>query len=132
MKKTLLAAVVTLFSLNSFAANKHLICMMGDIADMDIKIESLGDGKEQLSVILMGMDGETKTVYKNSHFVNDSLSKQLNDGKMTAIVSKSDLQDMFGGAFLGAGTVSMDLNKETKAYDVSFSANDVVYQASCK
>ena len=57
--KTILASMILMLSVTASAKNSHLICMTGDIGDMDIKIEDSEKGKQKLSVILTGMDGET-------------------------------------------------------------------------
>jgi hypothetical protein len=129
--KTILAALTVLMSVNAFAKDAHLICMTGDIADMDIKIESTSNNKEKLSVILTGMDGVTVRTYVNSNFENNSASEGLKKGKIEAIVSKSDLQAVFGGAFLDAGVLELNYNAQTKKNDVIFAAEGIVYTAAC-
>ncbi|MBS1971755.1 MAG: hypothetical protein JSU04_15695 [Bdellovibrionales bacterium] len=129
--KTILAALTVLLSVNAFAKDAHLICMTGDIADMDIKIESGANNKEKLSVILTGMDGVTVRTYVNSNFENNSASDGLKSGKIQAIVSKSDLQAEFGGAFLDAGVLELNYNAQTKKNDVIFAAEGNVYTAAC-
>ena len=103
--KTMIATLSLLLSINAYAKDSHLICVTGDIGDMDIKIETTPNGKEKLSVILTAMDGETVRTYVNSNFANQSLSEGLKNGKIQAIVSKSDLLAAFGGAFLDAGVL---------------------------
>lgn len=129
--KTILAALTFLLSVNAFAKDVHLVCMTGDISDMDIKIESTANGKEKLSVILTAMDGVTVRTFVNSNFENESASAGLQAGKIQAIVSKTDLAAVFGGAFLDAGVLELNTNKTTKKHDVIFAAEGVVYTAAC-
>lgn len=129
--KTILATLVLMLSANAFANDAHLICMTGDISDMDIKIESLSSGKEKLSVILTAMDGVTVRTFVNTNFENGSASQGLKDGKIQAIVSKSDLAAVFGGAFLDAGVLELNYNSKTQKNDVIFAAEGVVYTATC-
>lgn len=129
--KTILATLTLLLSVNAFAKDAHLICMTGDITDLDIKIESTSNGKEKLSVILTAMDGETIRTFVNSNFVNESASEGLKAGKIQAIVSKSDLNAVFGGAFLDAGVLELNYNSQTKKNDVIFAAEGIVYTAAC-
>lgn len=132
MKKALILVVMSLMSVAANAGSKTLICRMGDIADMDIKVESAAGGQEKLSVIVYAMDGETSTTYVNSHFSEGLLSKKLAAGQLEAIVSVSDLEAVFGGAYLNAGRLTMNYNSQEDRYDVLFAAQNVVFQASCK
>lgn len=123
-----------LFSSSSVFADssKTLICLMGDIANMDITISSFDDKRETVEVSLTGMNDEIPArVYQNSHFIEYSISKSLSEGIFEAILSKSDLAAIFGGAFLDAGVLSMTKSKEIGRYDVIFSAEDIVYTANC-
>lgn len=129
--KAILATLVLMLSVNAFAKDAHLICMTGDISDMDIKIESLSSGKEKLSVILTAMDGVTVRTFVNTNFENSSASQGLKDGKIQAIVSKSDLAAVFGGAFLDAGVLELNYNSKTQKNDVIFAAEGIVYTATC-
>ncbi|WP_413291222.1 hypothetical protein [Bdellovibrio sp. HCB337] len=129
--KSVLASMVLMLSVNAYAKDSHLICMTGDIGDMDIKIESTSNGKEKLSVILTAMDGVTVRTFVNSNFSSQSLSDGLKNGKIQAIVSKSDLQASFGGAFLDAGVLELNTNAQTKKQDVIFAAEGIVYTAAC-
>lgn len=125
-------ASVMAFASTSFAANKKLICQTGDIMDMDLQIESLKNGNEKVSVILMSMDGVTVTTYVNSKVKNNSVTKDLEAGKeVSLIVSQSDLEDTFGGAFLDAGIVSIFFNNVSGKYDVQMAAKDLVILAEC-
>ena len=125
-------ASVMVFASTSFAANKKLICQTGDIMDMDLQIESLKNGNEKVSVILMSMDGVTVTTYVNSKVKNNSVTKDLEEGKeVSLIVSQSDLEDTFGGAFLDAGIVSIFFNNVSGKYDVQMAAKDLVILAEC-
>ena len=123
--------LLSVFSISASAQTIEMICQMGDSADMDIKIESIGAGKERLSVILMGMDGETVTTYVNSSFLTGELSRQLAGSGLRTVVSTSDLRQAFGGAFLNAGMVDIQKSKTNHRYDVLFAAKDNVYSASC-
>lgn len=133
MKLIAFTVLASLLSFNALAADKTLVCMMGDAADMDITIEQLANNTEKISVVLMGMDGNTKTVYTNSGFKNKSLSKKMADSKeFNVMVSKSDLQDSFGGAYIDAGILVMENDKANQAFNVMFSAKDMIYTAICK
>lgn len=132
IKNILILVVMSFLSITANAQSKTLICRMGDIADMDIKVESLDKNQEKLSVIVYAMDGETSTTYVNSHFADGLLSKKLAAGQLDAIVSVSDLQAVFGGAYLNAGRLTMNYNTLEGHYDVVFAAQNVVFQASCK
>lgn len=128
--KTVLATLTLLLSATAFA-DTHLICQTGDIGDMDIKIESSANGKEKLSVILTAMDGVTVRTFVNSGFEDGSATAGLKAGKIQAIVSKTDLNAEFGGAFLDAGVLELNANSKTKKNDVIFAAEGVVYTATC-
>lgn len=129
--KMLLASLTFLLSTSAFAKDVHMICLLGDVADMDIKIESLANNKEKLSVILTGMDGVTVRTYVNSNFENNAASEGLKSGKIQAILSKSDLAAVFGGAFLDAGVLELNTNGKTQKHDVIFAAEGLVYTAAC-
>lgn len=129
--KTMLAILTLLLSANAFAKTSHLICTTGDIGDMDIKIEDQAEGREKLSVILTAMDGETVRTYMNTNFLNQSASQGLKDGKIQAILSKTNLVASFGGAFLDAGVLELNRNKETQKNEVIFAAEGVVYVSTC-
>jgi len=131
MLKAFVASMALLLATTAFAQNTHLVCVTGDIGDLDLKIEDMPNGKEKLSVILTGMDGETVRTYVNSNFSNQSLSNGLKSGKIQAIVSKSDLQASFGGAFLDAGVLELNTNPSTKRQDVIFAAEGLVFVAEC-
>lgn len=128
--KILVASLSLLVSTSAYA-NTHLVCLTGDIGDMDIKIESLASGKEKLSVILTAMDGETVRTFMNTNFENQAASRGLSAGKIQAIVSKSDLAASFGGAFLDAGVLELNTNPQTQKHEVIFAAEGVVYTATC-
>lgn len=130
MKKIVLALAL-LMSAPALAQATHLICMTGDIGDMDIKIEAQANGREKLSVILTAMDGETVRTYVNSNFENAAASRGLREGKIQAIVSKSDLMATFGGAFLEAGILELNTDPKTQKHNVIFAAEGLVYVASC-
>ncbi|AHZ84560.1 hypothetical protein [Bdellovibrio bacteriovorus] len=123
--------LISLLSAAAFA-DTTMICRMGDIADMDIRVESLEGRNERLTVTVYSMDGESKTSYTNSSFDNSSLSQSLAAGHLDALVSVSDLQDTFGGAYLEAGRLVMKHNKSEDRYDVQFAAKDVIFTASCR
>ncbi|UXR63482.1 hypothetical protein EZJ49_10385 [Bdellovibrio bacteriovorus] len=132
MKKALIFVVTSLLSVAANAGSKTLICRLSGPADMDIKVESLDNGKEKLSVILYAMDGDTSTAYVNSQFSEGLLSKQLAEGHVGAIVSLSDLKMQVGGIYLDAGHVTMNYNAAEDRYDVLFAAKNLVFQASCQ
>ncbi|XGC81753.1 hypothetical protein ACES2L_04560 [Bdellovibrio bacteriovorus] len=125
MKKFIVAALVSFMSVSAFAQNTHLICMTGDVTDMDIKIETAA-GKEKLSVILTAMDGETVTSY-----VNSNITSKLASGTVNEVVSTSDLQDSFGGAYLDAGLLNMTRTNGGE-YKVNFAAKGLVITATCR
>jgi len=124
-------SLLLLLSVNVYAGGSHLVCSTGDISDMDITIELASNGKEKLSVILTAMDGETVRTYVNSNFENNSASEGLKAGKIQAIVSKSDLAAVFGGAFLQAGVLELNYNSKTQKNDVIFAAEGNVLVATC-
>ncbi|HEY8270341.1 MAG TPA: hypothetical protein VIG33_05590 [Pseudobdellovibrionaceae bacterium] len=129
--KTTLAILTFLFSANVFAKTITLTCVMGDIGDMSIKIEDQGEGKEKLSVILTAMDGVTVRTYVNNNFLNQAASQGLKEGKIQAILSKTNLVASFGGAFLDAGVLELNRNRETQKNEVIFAAEGLVYVATC-
>jgi len=129
--KTMIAALTLLLSVNAFAKNSHLICLTGHLDDMDIKIESLANGKEKLSVILTDMSGDKVRTFVNTNFENQSLSKGLADGKIQAVVSVSDLQRSLDGVFLSAGILELNYNPATQKNDVLFAAEGSVYPVTC-
>lgn len=131
MKNIILSLLIFVTGGFSMAAtSKTLICKMGGIADMDIVISNQGKGRESVEVILYAMDGDTKYSYKNSSYVRSSVTKALAKGKFKAIVSKSELQDNFGGAFLQAGMLEMKKMSNGR-FDVLFAAQDTVFTANC-
>jgi hypothetical protein len=133
--KTILSTSIfllsALVSTSALAKNSHLTCETVDIGELDIKIEDQADGKEKLSVILTALDGVTVRTYVNTNFMNQSASQGLKDGKIQAIVSKTNLVASFGGAFLDAGVLELNRNKETQENNVIFAAEGLVYVASC-
>ncbi len=129
--KTILATLTFLLSVSAFAKDSHLTCVTGDIGDMDIKIEGQANGKEKLSVILTAMDGVTLRTYVNTNFANQAASLGLKNGRIQAIVSKSDLAETFGGAFLDAGVFELNRNKTTQQNEVIFAAEGIVYVSTC-
>jgi hypothetical protein len=137
--KTFLAVLVFVLSGNAFAKdshlnsqlNSHLICLTGDIGDMDIKIEDQGQGQEKLSVILTAMDGITTRTYMNTNFLKNAASEGLKAGKIQAIVSKTNLVANFGGAFLDAGVLELNRNPVTQKNEVIFAAEGIVYVSIC-
>jgi len=131
MKPFFASLIMVLISVNAFAGEAHLVCLTGDISDMDITIQTTNNGKEKLSVVLTGMDGATVRSYVNSNFENNSASAGLKAGKIQAIVSKSDLAAVFGGAFLQAGVLELNYNSETQKNDVIFAAEGSVIVATC-
>ncbi|MEN0060040.1 MAG: hypothetical protein AAGB31_14460 [Bdellovibrio sp.] len=99
---------------------------------MDITITSYGDKKESVTVSLTGMNEDAPArVYKNSSFAQSAVSTALVDGKFEAVLSKSDLQSIFGGAYLAAGILKMTKTEKASRYDVLFAAEDIVYTANC-
>ncbi|MGZ3743327.1 MAG: hypothetical protein ACXWRE_04310 [Pseudobdellovibrionaceae bacterium] len=129
--KKILIVLTCLFSLNVFAETHHLVCMMGEMDSMDIKIEEQGDGKEKLSVNLSAMDGGRERTFVNTNFMNHSASQGLKEGKIQAILSKTNLVASFDGAFLDAGVLELNKNKDTQKNDVIFAAEGLVYVATC-
>ncbi len=133
--KTIILTLSLFIGLAANAANtsKTLVCLMGDIANMDIVISSNDKGNEKIHVRLFtGMNGNgVMTVYKNSNFKNSQLSQSLEKGSIDTIVSKSDLSEIFGGAYLKAGILKMTETKEKGRYDVLFAAQNTVYTANC-
>ncbi len=140
MKNIILTTALILFSLTSYAqsvdsadTSKTLVCLMGDIANMDIVISSNRNGNEKVQVMLFqGMsDDADMLVYENSNFKKSQLSKSLKKGSLDTVVSTSDLYEIFGGAYLNAGMLKMTQSKEKGRYDVLFAAENTVYTANC-
>ncbi|MFS4459176.1 hypothetical protein [Bdellovibrio sp. HCB2-146] len=129
--KALFVLLGLLVSVSASAKEIRLICVTGDAVDMDIVIEQGTDKKETLKVILTGMGEPNPKIYLNSHFVKSSLSEGLKKGTIEAIVSKSDLDQTFGGAYIDAGMMDLAYNKTTKKYDVLFAAEGEVYTGAC-
>lgn len=129
--KSVFALILFLLSSNAFAKETRLICVTGDAVDMDLVITQNTGKKETLKVTLTGMGDSAPRIFVNSHFVNASLSQNFKRGKVEAIVSKSDLDQSFGGAYIDAGMLNLALNKVTKKYDVLFAAEGEVYTAAC-
>ncbi len=132
----ILITVLSLFiglSANAADTSKTLVCLMGDIANMDIVISSNDKGDEKVQVMLFqGMsDDADMIVYENSSFKKSQLSKSLKKGSLDTVVSTSDLSEIFGGAYLNAGMLKMTQSKEKGRYDVFFSAQNTVYTANC-
>lgn len=132
----ILITVLSLFiglSANAADTSKTLVCLMGDIANMDIVISSNDKGDEKVQVMLFqGMsDDADMIVYENSSFKKSQLSKSLKKGSLDTVVSTSDLSEIFGGAYLNAGMLKMTQSKEKGRYDVLFSAQNTVYTANC-
>lgn len=127
----LIIATLITFASTGFAKEINMICLTGDATDMDLKIESSESGLEKLSVTLTAMDGETIRVYVNSKFKDFSLTRGMQEGGIDALVSKSDLEQQFGGAYLDAGMVHAAFNKDSKKYDVLFAAEGQVYTGAC-
>ncbi len=128
--KTLIATLSLFISLSATAADtsKTLVCLMGDIANMDIIISSNDKGGEKIQVKLFpSMNDDTPAiVYENSQS-----DQSLKKGALDIIVSTSDLEDIFGGAYLQAGILKMTASKEKGRYDVLFAAQNTVYTANC-
>lgn len=129
MKK--LITVLSLFvglSANAAGTSKTLICLMGDSANMDIVVSSNDKGDEKIQVKLyVGMNDDlAPVIYENSQS-----GQSLKSGSIDTIVSTSNLEDIFGGAYLSAGILKMTETKEKGRYDVLFAAQDTVYTANC-
>jgi len=121
--KTLIVilASVMAFASTSYSAEINMVCMTDeliDMADMDIKIESKADGKEKVSVILTGMDGDTVRIFLNSKIENSAVTNGLQVGKVAVAVSKSDVNEDFDPGHAESGIVT--LTKVADDYDVSF------------
>ena len=131
MKKLALTLVAIALSSSAFAGQLSLVCRTGDIADMDVKVETVS-GNEKVSVILTGMDGETVRTYTNSHIEGEAFTKALGTGTtVEAVVSKSDLADQFGGAYLDAGILKMTRDSKANGYVTTFAAEGNVLEAFC-
>lgn len=128
--KTLITILSLFIGLSASAANtsKTLVCLMGDIANMDIVISSNDKGNEKIQVKLyVGMNDDLKpVVYENSQS-----GQSLKSGSLNMILSTSDLSEIFGGAYLSAGILKMTETKEKSRYDVLFAAQNTVYTANC-
>ena len=127
--KTTILALSMLIGLSATAAEtKTLVCLMGDIAHMDIVISSNDKGSEKIQVKLyVGMNDDlAPVIYENSQS-----GQSLKSGSIDVIVSTSNLEDIFGGAYLSAGLLKMTERKEKGRYDVLFAAQNTVYTANC-
>ncbi len=130
--KALMTALVLVGCFSAGAQSITMICLMGHAGDMDIKIEALDGNKEKLTVILSkGMSGDKKTEFINTVATENFLTKSLKAGSLNAIVSETDLDMSYGGAYDKAGLLTMRRD-ETGRYDTQFAADSVVYTASCK
>ena len=101
---------------------------MGDIANMDIVISSNDKGSKKVQVKLyIGMNDDLKpVVYENSQS-----DQSIKSGSLDIVVSTSNLEETFGGAYLSAGMLKMTQSKEKGRYDVLFAAQNTVYTANC-
>ena len=128
--KTIIIALSMLVGLSATAAesSKTLVCLMGDIANMDIVISSNDKGSEKIQVKLFTSmnDDLAPIIYENSQ-----LNQSLENGSIDIIVSTSNLEEIFGGAYLQAGILKMTETKEKGRYEVLFAARDLVYTANC-
>lgn len=115
-------------SANAADTSKTLVCLMGDIANMDIVISSNDKGSKKIQVKLyIGMNDDLKpVVYENSQS-----DQSLQSGSLDIVVSTSNLEETFGGAYLSAGMLKMTQSKEKGRYDVLFAAQNTVYTANC-
>ena len=103
---------------------------MGDIGDLDIIVSSTADKKGLIEVKFTHPNSEVE-ILTNKNLNNDVIQAAIKKGNLTATVSKSDLKDTFGGAFIDAGLLNMKLNRATQKYDVLFSYFSLVITASC-
>lgn len=129
MNKLIISALIVLSAPSAFAKNLDLVCMLGDIADLDIRVYTVG-AKATIEVKETEMSGEEKILI-NTHTSNREVQDAITAGKIFAVVSKSDLQDMFGGAYLDAGMLDMTLDQSTQKWDVLWSFGSVVMTAVC-
>jgi hypothetical protein len=129
MKSVFLTALMVLVTSTAFAKDLNLVCMMGDIADLDIRVFSTGD-KATIQVTETAPSGDAQVLY-NSNASNADVQAAISAGKLSAVVSKSNLQDMFGGAYLDAGLLNMTLNPQSQAWDVLWSYSSDVIRAVC-
>lgn len=129
MKSAILTALMILATSTAFAKDLNLICMMGDIADLDIRVFSTGD-KATIEVKETAPSGNERILY-NSNASNDDVQAAIAAGKLNAVVSKSNLQDTFGGAYLDAGLLNMTLDPSTQKWDILWSYSSVVMTAVC-
>ena len=115
-------------SANAADTSKTLVCLMGDIANMDIVISSNDKGSKKVQVKLyIGMNDDLKpVVYENSQS-----DQSIKSGSLDIVVSTSNLEETFGGAYLSAGMLKMTQSKEKGRYDVLFAAQNTVYTANC-
>jgi hypothetical protein len=130
MKTVILSALMVLATSTAFAKDLNLVCLMGDIADLDIRIFSTGNGKATIEVKETAASGDEQILY-NSNASNAEIQNAIQAGKISEVVSKSNLQDMFGGAYLHAGLLNMTLNPKTQAWDVLWSYSSDVMIAIC-
>jgi hypothetical protein len=83
-----------------------------------------------IEVILYYMDDSKRTLI-NSQFSKAELEAQLFSTPITVMVSETDLQENFGGAYSQTGLLHAIYNPETKRFDVKLAYNSAVYTADC-
>lgn len=126
----LILASVMAFASTAYSETDHLVCLTGHHADMDIYIESNGDTKEYLSVVLTGMDGETIRTF-TAKYKDNGLSADLADGKVVAVVKEEGKSKKFDGGISNAGMVQMTLNEKNNKYDVVLAVEGNVITGEC-
>lgn len=129
MKKMFLSALIVLSASSAFAKNLELVCMMGDIADLGIWVYTSGS-HATIKVTEGDMSGAEK-IFLNTHTLDRTMQDAISAGRIVAIASKSDLQEVFGGAYLDAGMLDMTYNKNTEKWDVLWASGSVVMTAEC-
>ncbi len=117
------------FASTAYSETDHLVCLTGHYADMDVYIESNGDTKESLSVVLTDMGVENIRTF-TATYDNNKLSAELADGKLVAVVKESKSKK-FDGGISNAGMVQMTLNEKTNKYDVVLAAEGNVITGEC-
>lgn len=135
MKRTLLAALTALVTCTAFAdmpmVDKTLICRLGGAENVDIKLEWPPRQLEKVTVVFYEIDGETVQRFSNVELPTGTYSN-LKTTPLRTIVFKDGEKDMFGGAYLDAGTVDLTYNPSDDRYDLILGLRGNVYLASCK
>ncbi len=133
MKKLFITTLLLISSTTFATESKKLACTIEGVSNMDINIYTTAEKNQTIEVVMTSEDVDAASrVFTNSGFTEMAISKSLSEGSFQAIVSKSDLSQVYGGAFDDAGIIIMKKSSDAGSYDVTFAAETSVYKASCK